>query len=67
MTRERKDIVVIGAGPAALSFARAMKNSGLQLTLLEQVSRESVVAPEYDGREIVWNRIRGSLKSQERF
>jgi ubiquinone biosynthesis UbiH/UbiF/VisC/COQ6 family hydroxylase len=47
-----KDIVVVGAGPAALSFARAMKNSSFKLTLFEQLPENLVATPEYDGRDI---------------
>ena len=46
------DIIVIGAGPAGISFARAVAPSGLKVTLIEK-SPESVLAdPPYDGREI---------------
>lgn len=46
------DVVVIGAGPAGLSFARAAAPSGMQITLVER-SPEAVLAdPPYDGREI---------------
>lgn len=46
------DIVIVGAGPAGLSFARAVAPSGLSVALIEK-SPESVLAdPPYDGREI---------------
>lgn len=46
------DIIVIGAGPAGISFARGVAPSGLKITLIEK-SPESVLAdPPYDGREI---------------
>lgn len=46
------DIIVIGAGPAGLSFARGVAPTGLKVTLIEK-SPESVLAdPPYDGREI---------------
>ncbi|MCP2041371.1 ubiquinone biosynthesis UbiH/UbiF/VisC/COQ6 family hydroxylase [Neisseria sp. HSC-16F19] len=46
------DVVVIGAGPAGLSFARAAAPGGVRITLVER-SPESVLAePPYDGREI---------------
>ncbi len=47
-----RDIVVVGAGPAALSFARAMQSSALQLTLLEQAPEAPISDPQYDGRDI---------------
>ena len=46
------DILIVGGGPAGLSFARALSGSGLRLTLLERQSREALADPGYDGREI---------------
>jgi len=47
-----KDIIVVGAGPASLSFLRAMQSSGLQITVLEQAPQKSIAEPQYDGRDI---------------
>ena len=47
-----KDIIVIGAGPAALSFVRSMRHSRLQITVIEKSSEESIAEPAYDGRDI---------------
>jgi len=46
------DIIIVGAGPAGLSFARSLANSGLQIALIEKQSREQLAAPEFDGRDI---------------
>jgi ubiquinone biosynthesis UbiH/UbiF/VisC/COQ6 family hydroxylase len=46
------DIAVIGAGPAGLSFARALAGSGLHVVLVERASEESLSDPAFDGREI---------------
>ncbi len=46
------DILIVGGGPAGLSFARALASSGLRITLLERQSREALADPSYDGREI---------------
>ena len=46
------DIVVIGAGPAGLSFARNVADTGLNITLIEKQSERSLSDPQYDGREI---------------
>ena len=46
------DIVVIGAGPAGLSFAAAAAPGGLNILLIEQSSQETLANPPYDGREI---------------
>jgi len=47
-----KDIIVVGAGPASLSFLRAMQDSGLQITVLEQAPQKGIARPQYDGRDI---------------
>ncbi len=46
------DIIVIGAGPAGLSFAREMADTGLNILLIEKQSKENLANPAYDGREI---------------
>lgn len=46
------DIIVIGAGPAGLSFARAMADTGLNIALLERQALDKIQKPAYDGREI---------------
>jgi len=46
------DIVIVGAGPAGLSFARSLANSGLRIAIIEKQSAEQLAAPEFDGRDI---------------
>ena len=46
------DIVIIGAGPAGLSFASAMINEKIKVLLVEKSSLESLSTPLPDGREI---------------
>jgi len=46
------DIAVIGAGPAGLSFARALAGSGLRVTLVERSPEAALADPAFDGREI---------------
>ncbi|MDO1515769.1 5-demethoxyubiquinol-8 5-hydroxylase UbiM [Neisseria sp. MVDL18-041461] len=46
------DIIIVGAGPAGLSFAAALANSGLSITIIEKSPLESLQNPAYDGREI---------------
>ncbi len=46
------DIIIIGAGPAGLSFARSMADSGLKIVLIEKSSKKVLANPPYDGREI---------------
>lgn len=46
------DIIIIGAGPAGLSFARNVADTGLNILLIEKQSEQSLSDPQYDGREI---------------
>ena len=46
------DIIIVGGGPAGLSFARAMAGTGLSIAIVEQQELEALADPPYDGREI---------------
>lgn len=46
------DIVIIGAGPAGLSFARAVADTGLSVLLVERSPRAVLENPPEDGRDI---------------
>lgn len=46
------DLIIIGAGPAGLSLARALRGSGLRLCLIEQQPLAALQNPAFDGREI---------------
>jgi ubiquinone biosynthesis UbiH/UbiF/VisC/COQ6 family hydroxylase len=46
------DLIIIGAGPAGLSLARALRPSGLRIGLIEQAPRAALETPAFDGREI---------------
>ncbi|HHL21023.1 MAG TPA: FAD-dependent hydroxylase [Aliiroseovarius sp.] len=46
------DIVVIGAGPAGLGFARALAGRGLSIALIEAQSEAVLADPPEDGRDI---------------
>jgi ubiquinone biosynthesis UbiH/UbiF/VisC/COQ6 family hydroxylase len=46
------DIIIVGAGPAGLSFARSLASTGLRIALIEKQSKEQLAAPEFDGRDI---------------
>lgn len=47
-----RTIIVVGGGPAGLSFVRSMARSPHRLVLIEPQSREILAAPPADGREI---------------
>lgn len=46
------DVIVIGAGPAGLCFARALADTGLEIALIEKQPKKVLANPAYDGREI---------------
>ena len=46
------DIIVVGGGPAGLSFACSLAGTGLHVLVIEKMSRTDLAAPEYDGRDI---------------
>ena len=46
------DIIISGAGPVGLSFALSLKDSGLNILIIEKQSQSSIAQPQADGREI---------------
>lgn len=46
------DVIIVGAGPAGLSLARALGEAGLAVTVTERQSEPALAEPAYDGREI---------------
>jgi len=46
------DILVVGAGPAGLSFARSCKDTDLKILVIEKASLDEIHDPKPDGREI---------------
>lgn len=46
------DIVIIGGGPAGLSFACSMINVNVQVLLVEKANIDAISKPKPDGREI---------------
>ena len=73
----KRDIVIIGAGPAGLSLACSLADANLKITVIEKQSEKHLSSPSYDGREIalthfskkilqnlgVWKRISSDLIS----
>ena len=49
---EECDVVIVGAGPAGLSMARALAPSGMTITVVEKNDQATLVDPPFDGREI---------------
>lgn len=52
MSSDLHDILIIGAGPAGLSLAAALKGSGRKVLLVERQPEATIVSPPFDGREI---------------
>ncbi len=54
------DVVVVGAGPAGLSFAASLRASGLRVVIVEKQGEAQLADPAYDGREIAltWRSVR---------
>lgn len=52
MNIKKVDIAIVGAGPAGLSFALSLANSGLKILLLEQQTLDQISKPAFDGRDI---------------
>lgn len=48
----KKDIVVIGAGPAGLSFASSLAGTALKVLIVERQTSGSLSDPTIDGRDI---------------
>ena len=46
------DVVVVGAGPAGLCFARSLAGSGLSVAVVEKQPLQAIGEPAFDGREI---------------
>jgi ubiquinone biosynthesis UbiH/UbiF/VisC/COQ6 family hydroxylase len=46
------DVIIVGAGPAGLSLARALAPSGLSITVVEKQELSTLAQPPFDGREI---------------
>ncbi|WP_136680579.1 5-demethoxyubiquinol-8 5-hydroxylase UbiM [Neptunomonas sp. XY-337] len=55
------DVIVIGAGPAGLSFAHSLSHTELSVLLLDQAPLSQLQAPEEDGREIALTHLSRNL------
>ena len=58
------DIVVIGAGPAGLSFAASMMDANVKVLVVEKNTLESMADPKEDGREIALTHLSVKLLKQ---
>lgn len=46
------DVIIIGGGPAGLSFARALADTDLKICVIEKQSEKILATPPEDGRDI---------------
>jgi len=58
------DIAIIGAGPAGLSFACSLRDSGLNIAIIEKLSRKELSDPPVDGRDIALTHLSRKLMRQ---
>lgn len=59
------DIAIIGAGPSGLSFAISLRNSGLNIAVIEKLSSEQLANPAIDGRDIALTHLSRKLMQQQ--
>jgi 2-polyprenyl-6-methoxyphenol hydroxylase-like FAD-dependent oxidoreductase len=63
---ETCDLIVVGAGPAGLSFVRALEGCCLSIKVVEQLPRSLLADPPIDGRDIaLTHRSEGILRDLE--
>ncbi len=58
------DVIIVGAGPAGLSLARALAPSGLSITVVEKQDSATLAEPPFDGREIALTHYSKELMQQ---
>ncbi len=58
------DLAIIGAGPAGLSFALSLRDSGLKIVVIEKLSRKELADPPIDGRDIALTHLSRRLMQQ---
>ena len=46
------DVVIVGAGPVGLSFAKALSDIPLNIAIIDRQNSASLANPPEDGREI---------------
>ena len=51
INKNNYDVIIIGAGPAGLSFACSLIELNLKVMLVERSTLSSISNPEPDGRE----------------
>lgn len=60
----KKDVVVIGAGPAGLSFVSSLEDSGMQVLVVEKSTGKALANPAIDGRDIALTHLSRKILTQ---
>ena len=50
-TEKEYDVIIVGAGPAGLSFACSLIDLNLKVLVVDKSNKESISNPKHDGRE----------------
>ncbi|MBE9397368.1 5-demethoxyubiquinol-8 5-hydroxylase UbiM [Pontibacterium sp. N1Y112] len=58
------DVLIIGAGPAGLSFARSLADLPLKVVVVERSSQSTLADPPEDGREIALTHLSAKLMKE---
>ena len=60
----KKDVIIVGSGPAGLSLACALAKSGLQLAVLDRQSPDQIAKPAMDGRDIAMTHLSKTILTE---
>jgi ubiquinone biosynthesis UbiH/UbiF/VisC/COQ6 family hydroxylase len=61
---KKSDVVIIGAGPAGLSLACSLADSGLSITIVDKQSKAQVAEPAMDGRDIAMTHLSKTILTE---
>lgn len=59
-----KDVVVVGAGPAGLSFATLLAQSGLTVAVVDKQPQQGLESPAFDGRDIAMTHLSKTILTE---
>jgi ubiquinone biosynthesis UbiH/UbiF/VisC/COQ6 family hydroxylase len=61
---KKPDVVIIGAGPAGLSLACSLADSGLSITIIDKQCKVQVAEPAMDGRDIAMTHLSKTILTE---